>query len=284
LLIKVKSVLFHRLPNQRFCSFVLFFSLCSPIYGWATPSIEQLIWQADEKFRQSQLSACLQTLQQAEKLLLTNDLMTKYQADILWRMSRTYTEQGNKIYQVKGKEHKNKAKQLFIKAEQFARRAVKLSPKDSQSHLCVSIAAGSLTQVVGVKKKVKLSETVREFADRAVELDPTNHRAHYILARWHHGMANVSGILLAVTKLIYGGLPPASTQQAIYHFQQAIRHNPNSVEYRLEFSRIALSLKNWTIVQQQLNMINTLIAGSTVTPKLEAEIKQIQARVRQQVK
>ena len=274
-------MIFHRLLTKQFyfvCLLSLLYLLSSQ--GWANPSsVEQLISLSDEKFKTDQLSACLELLQQAERLSLATEHPISDQAEILWRMSRVYTEQGNKIYTDKKKGHKKRARKLFVKAEQLARRSTKLSPKNSQCYLCVSNAAGSLTQVVGVREKIKLSEAVREFADRAVELDPSNHYAHYILARWHHGMANVSGVLLAMVKLIYGGLPPASMEKSVHHFQQAIQHDSNNVRYRLEFSRIALSLQDWTLAQLQLDVIQTLIEQSEISPNLEDEVKKIQNKL-----
>ena len=273
-------MIFHRLLTQQFYFVCLLSLLWLSSQGWAnSSSVEQLISLSDEKFKTDQLSACLELLQQAEQLLLATEQPISDQADILWRMSRVYTEQGNKIYKDKKKDHKKRARKLFVKAEQLARRSIKLSPKNSQCYLCVSNAAGSLTQVVGVREKIKLSEIVREFADRAVELDPSNHYAHYILARWHHGMANVGGVLLTMVKLIYGSLPPASMEKSIHHFQQAIQNAPNNVRYRLEFSRIALSMQDWTLAQLQLDVLQTLIEQSEISPSLEDEVKKIQNKL-----
>ena len=98
-------MIFHRLLTKQFyfvCLLSLLYLLSSQ--GWANPSsVEQLISLSDEKFKTDQLSACLELLQQAERLSLATEHPISDQAEILWRMSRVYTEQGNKIYKDKKK-------------------------------------------------------------------------------------------------------------------------------------------------------------------------------------
>ena len=95
-------MIFHRLLTQQFYFVCLLSLLWLSSQGWAnSSSVEQLISLSDEKFKTDQLSACLELLQQAEQLLLATEQPISDQADILWRMSRVYTEQGNKIYKYK---------------------------------------------------------------------------------------------------------------------------------------------------------------------------------------
>ena len=156
---------------------------------------------------------------------------------------------------------------------------MEIAPNDSQCYLYLSVAVGSRTQTEGNKKKIELAVVVKNVANRAVELDPGNHYAHYILARWHHNLANVSGVLSVMAKLIYGGLPPASNQQAIHHFQQAVKHEPDNITYRLEFARASLTIKKWQLAQQQLDQIQLLEAKIYADRQLKIEAEQMRTKV-----
>ncbi len=243
----------------------------------ANPQLDQLIQQADLQFQQQQIEGCLQNLRQAEQL-------SPADSRVLWRLSRAYSELGNQKYQSRQKGSEKEAHLLFLQAETMARKSVEITPNDSQCHLCLSVAVGNRTQTEGNKKKIELAVVVKDAANRAVELDPGNHYAHYILARWHHSLANVSGVLSVMAKLIYGGLPPASNQQAIHHFQQAAKHKPDNITYRLEFARAGITLKKWQLAQQQLDQIQLLEAKTYADRQLKIEAEQMRTKVSKHTK
>ena len=273
------------ISRKQLCSLLLWIALNAV----ANPQIDQLIQQADLQFQQQQIEGCLQNLRQAEQL-------SPADSRVLWRLSRAYSELGNQKYQSRQKESEKEAHLLFLKAETMARKSVEIAPNDSQCYLYLSVAVGSRTQTEGNKKKIELAVVVKNVANRAVELDPGNHYAHYILARWHHNLANVSGVLSVMAKLIYGGLPPASNQQAIHHFQQghgvkpnvaraahwleqAVKHEPDNITYRLEFARASLTIKKWQLAQQQLDQIQLLEAKIYADRQLKIEAEQMRTKV-----
>ena len=259
--------------RKQLCLFLLWIALNAV----ANPQIDQLIQQADLQFQQQQIEGCLQNLRHAEQLSPTD-------SRVLWRLSRAYSELGNQKYQSQQKGSKKEAHLLFLQAETMARKSVKIAPNDSQCYLCLSVAVGNRTQTEGSKKKIELAVVVKDAANRSVELDPGNHYAHYILARWHYGLANVSGVLSVMAKLIYGGLPPASNRQAIHHFQQAVKHKPNNITYRLEFARASLKLKKWQLAQQQLDQIQLLEAKTSAGRQLKIEVEQMRTKVSKHTK
>ena len=259
--------------RKQLCLFLLWIALNAV----ANPQIDQLIQQADLQFQQQQIEGCLQNLRHAEQLSPTD-------SRVLWRLSRAYSELGNQKYQSQQKGSKKEAHLLFLQAETMARKSVKIAPNDSQCYLCLSVAVGNRTQTEGSKKKIELAVVVKDAANRSVELDPGNHYAHYILARWHYGLANVSGVLSVMAKLIYGGLPPASNQQAIHHFQQAVKHKPDNITYRLEFARAGITLKKWQLAQQQLDQIQLLEAKTSAGRQLKIEAEQMRTKVSKHTK
>lgn len=179
-----------------------------------------------------------------------------YQADstrceAIWKISRAYVDLGE---QAKDDQQKD----LYKKAEAMARKAVARCPKDAEGHFHLAVAVGRVALKEGGKTKVSLSKEVKEEAMKALELDPNHDGAHHVLARWHREVANLSGTLKFFAKVLYGGLPPASNEQAIEHFQKSIQIKPEHINHHLELGITYEQLKNWNLALQEYNKVLTL--------------------------
>lgn len=144
-----------------------------------------------------------------------------------WKVSRTHVDIG---------ETANKEAQRinYYAGEKFARKAVSLCPKDDMAHLALAIAVGRVALMEGGKKKVELSKEVKSEAEKTIELNPDNDIAYHVLARWNREVANLSGLLKAFAKILYGGLPPASHAKAVEFFQKALALKPDYCNHHLE--------------------------------------------------
>ena len=80
-----------------------------------------------------------------------------------------------------------------------------------------------------------------EHAERALALDPAYDYAHHVLGRWHYEVATLGATTRFFVRLIYGGLPPASTAEAVRHLRRAIALSPDLPSHRVElgFSLLA---------------------------------------------
>jgi tetratricopeptide (TPR) repeat protein len=60
-------------------------------------------------------------------------------------------------------------------------------------------------------------------------LDPKQDIPYYLLGRWNLEISNVGLFSRAVVKVVYGGLPKASYEEAIKQFSEAIALAPNRI-------------------------------------------------------
>lgn len=151
--------------------------------------------------------------------------------EVLWRLARTRTDVAER------RENKDARRDLLFQALEEADRAVELLPQSSNAHLTMAIAAGRAALVSGTRQKVELSRTVREYADKAVGLDPENDLAYHVRGRWHHEVAGLGFFSRNVVRLVYGGLPDASIQQAEADYRRAIELE-DRVVHRYELGRV----------------------------------------------
>lgn len=156
--------------------------------------------------------------------------------DAAWKISRAYADIGD------NKTDKTERTANFTKAEEFARKAIELCPNSDMAHLSLSIAIGRVALMSGKKEQVQLSKYVKEEAEKALELNPENDTAHHVYARWHRKVATLSGVSKTFAQILYGGLPPASLDDAEKHFRKAIDLKPDHVNHHLELGLTYLEM------------------------------------------
>lgn len=119
----------------------------------------------------------------------------------------------------------------------YAERAVKLAPKDSEAHLSVAISNAKMSPMLGNKQKLEASRQVKAEVEKAIALDPSKDLAWHILGLWHQRLAEVGFFTRAMAKVAYGGVPPATNDEALKCFQTAIKLNPDRLIHYIELGR-----------------------------------------------
>jgi tetratricopeptide (TPR) repeat protein len=120
------------------------------------------------------------------------------------------------------------------RALEFAQRAATLAPDDPVNVLSLAICYGKLGVYSDTRTKVEYSRLVRREAERALALDPRYDWAHHVLGRWHLEVAQLGVTARVVVRLVYGGLPAASKDEAIRHLREAVALAPERVPHHVE--------------------------------------------------
>lgn len=119
----------------------------------------------------------------------------------------------------------------------YSRRAVKAAPKSSDSHLALALSLGKLTSYLGNREKIEASREIKSSADSALRLNPKSDYAHHMLGRWHQEMAGIDGATRLLAKVVYGGVPKGSYEEALQHFFKARAINGKRLIHQLEYGR-----------------------------------------------
>ncbi len=120
------------------------------------------------------------------------------------------------------------------KALDYARRAVELAPDDAVNVLSLAVCYGKMAVHGDTRAKILYSRLVKAEAERAVALDPNYDWAHHVLGRWHHEVAELGTATRLFVRVVYGGLPGASREEAIRHLEKAVELAPARVPHHLE--------------------------------------------------
>jgi len=198
-------------------SFVLFAGFAN------AQDVPTLIKKADALDAQERTLDAIQVLKQAEKVD-PND------PEVLINLSQDYSDAIDIA-----KEQSKKSAYATLSLE-YAKKAVRAAPDNSDAHTCLSIAYGKMTDFVDNKTKMEYSKVVKSEAEKAVELNPKNDMALLILARWNFDMATLNPFLKAIAQALYGEMPPASKEKAVEYFQKAIAVAPDRIIHHAEYA------------------------------------------------
>ena len=126
---------------------------------------------------------------------------------------------------------------LFRRAEEFARKAIRLDAANPEAHLQLAHAMGRHAQVIGMLEVLNedYASQVRDAIQEALRLAPDMPAAHLSLAAWHAGAVSAGGFLAG---LLYG----ANEEDALAQFERALELAPQEKIVLLECALGLLSL------------------------------------------
>jgi tetratricopeptide (TPR) repeat protein len=152
-------------------------------------------------------------------------------ADLLIKIAKQY---GESMTGMKDEDAQLKAGETALA---YSQRAAKLAPKMADAYLAVAICYGRLLDLVPARQKVEYSKLVRQGAEKALQIDPKSDYAWHMLGRWHQAVATMDGFTKAIVKIIYGGLPAASLEEAVNCFETARQLKPDRLAHTVELGR-----------------------------------------------
>jgi tetratricopeptide (TPR) repeat protein len=205
-----------------------FFSLPNAVCG-ATPSsgesADDLVQKGSAFERKFQAKDALPLYLIAEKLQPQN-------SSILVRVARQYR------YLMSDASAKPKKLRLGYIALDYSTRAAVAGPHEADAQLAPAITLGKMLPYLPTREQIAASSRIKESVDKALAIDPNDDTAWHILGRWHRVLADVNSVKRSVAKVLYGGLPQGSLQEAERAMKMAIDLNPTRLMHYIELGRI----------------------------------------------
>lgn len=190
--------------------------------------------------------------QKALEKFLEADKLTPNNAEILWRISRSYVDIGEHLA-VGTDEAKEKQLETYQKSLDYANKAVAADPKNSMAYCRRAIASGRVALFRGVFSVGGLVNSTRDDCQKAIELDPSNAAAYYVLGRAHAKLVEKPKIFRWPLGLGWGNI-----DDAIKNYEKAISLRPGFIMYRLDAAKAYVENDDYGKAKEQLNTIATL--------------------------
>jgi len=234
------------------------------VYGQEVDEVTELLAKGEEcvaKFDHEGAAVCYTNVLKIDP--------ANYEA--LWKVGDAYTEIADRLPD-KQKDQKEK---YFEMARGYCDRAIEANPEGWEGHFRLAVVLGRLALFRGGKEKIKLSEQVKEEGDKALALNPEADGVYHLLGRWHQNLANLSGMLKFFAKVLFGGVQPASNEEAVTLFEKAIELKPTHIEHYLELARTYKFMKKKDLMREPLEKVLELPVVEQDDPVFKEEAQKL---------
>jgi tetratricopeptide (TPR) repeat protein len=120
-------------------------------------------------------------------------------------------------------------RELADRALECSLQAVRADSNNPTAHACLAVCYAKNCPFSDTKTKLTYSRLFKIEAEKTIALDPTQDIAYYLLGRWNYSIANIGLVSRAFVKVVYGGLPKASNEEAVEDFKKAIQLAPGRI-------------------------------------------------------
>lgn len=229
-------------------------------------SVNQLVEECDKYYAQFNNEKALEVLLKAEKMEPDN-------WEVVWRLSRTYVDIGDKMpASTSAQEDAQIA--TYQKALDYAEKSIKLDGGKSVSFLRRAIANGKIALFKGVFTVAGVVNSVRADVEKAIQLNNGGNFvqgvSHYVLGRTHAKTSEKWKPARAVL-----GLGWADNEIAIKEFKKAIELYPNYVMFYVDYANSLVREDEYKTAREMLNKALTIANSHQDDEKRKAEARQI---------
>lgn len=130
-----------------------------------------------------------------------------------------------------GQRQKEKAakQEQFENAKTYAYEALKVEPENAEANFAMAFAWDKIAQISGAKEKVAAFKEVKKYADLALKFKPDYGEAFYLIGKWHDQLSNLSAIEKGAAKVLFGGVPPGTIEEAISNYEKCRQLKPSFI-------------------------------------------------------
>lgn len=118
-------------------------------------------------------------------------------------------------------ESKAKRADYYKAARTYAEVALKVNPQSAEANFVMAVAMGRMAMISSGKEKVQYVNEIRRYAETTLKYDPNSFKAYHVLGKWNYEVSNLSPVERALAKLLFGGMPKASLQDAIRYYEKS---------------------------------------------------------------
>ena len=155
-------------------------------------------------------------------------------ADVLAKASMSAVDLGESLAD------KTRQKELFKRAERYARGAVAADSTSAENWFHLARAVGRTALTMGVKDRVKYAVEIKGWAERSLSLDPNHAGALHVLGMWNAEVKRLNGVSLFFARSFLGGgvLGQANWKNAVSYMERAVANDPARLTHKLDLAGV----------------------------------------------
>ena len=188
--------------------------------------------------------------------------------EALWKTADELIELGDVLPKSADQEIK------YSEAVKFARKAVAVNPDHSDGHLILAMAIEKTALYKSGKEKLTLLNEVKMEAQRSLELNVQKDMAHCLIGRWNRSVINTNWLVKGMVKLIDRTIiGDASNEQAIVHFNAAIKINGSYPPYYIELGKTFVFMDKWNDAKGAFEKVLDIVCTSKYDRRWKRDAK-----------
>ncbi len=158
--------------------------------------------------------------------------------DTLWKASRSAVDIGSYLPDAE------RAKALFTKAEQYAKRAITADPSGAEGYFSVSRALGKTALTQSARGRVRFATEIRANALKCLEIAPAHAGCLHVMGMWNAEVMRLNSVTRMVARNILGGrvFGTASWKEAVRYMQASVAADPDRIVHRVDLAEIYADL------------------------------------------
>lgn len=169
----------------------------------------------------------------------------------LWREARVQYEMGRLA------ESESQRMEFFRQAEKYARSAIATDSDNSENYKWLAIALGAQSKYSATRDQIHQSREIKENIDKSLELNPDDDISYLVLSRWNYKISELGFFSRAIVKIVYGGLPEASLDEAERLLWKAIKLHDRLI-YRYNLAKVYHRMNRHKDAIEQLHLALSL--------------------------
>lgn len=205
------------------------------------------------------VDALMKEAEKFERDLKETEALSKYKdilsaqpenTKALWKAAELTGRIGNRV-----KDEKQRATQFEV-AKTYALSALKASHEDADVNYAVAITAMRFASITGGKERARYLRDMKSYADSALLVNPNHARALYVLGKWNFEITTMNVADKAAVKVLFGGMPKASLDDAIVNFEKARTADPFLV---IDYLELANAYVKFHRTDKAIEVLNKMI-------------------------
>jgi len=172
-----------------------------------------------------------------------------------------------------------KAKSGFYnQAKENADKALATDSNSADANYVRAVVANKLTEVETENKLLVADlKDVKTYADKALAINPDHGKANYVLGKWNYDILNIQWAKKAAIKVLFGGMPDATIENAIDYMEKCKKLEPYYVRNFLDLAKAYKFNQNPAKAIEVLNQLTRLPIRTADDVELKAEGKKLLA-------
>lgn len=189
----------------------------------------------------SQSTSLIEEARSLERQFKTDDAINKYfeylgtdqkNRTILLRIVELYCMKGNET------ESESDRLKLYQSATKTANDLWQIDSTSADAHYAKALVMGRMISFASVKEKAQMTKSIKDEVDKALKIDPSHLKSLYTLAKWHDEVSSLNPAAKAAMKVFFGGLPPASSEEALLLYKKIRELSPSFIANNLDYALI----------------------------------------------